>query len=204
MKLIFNQIDLLEFDTVIFDLDNTIYDERQYLFKAYEQIARFCKSNFNIGFEESYEFLTNSFIREGRKQLFNKFCDKFNLELDKIGEFLGILRSVELDAKLLPFDYFIPLCRKLFYHNIQVAIITNGNPEQQINKMKQIEFNGLINSSHLIFANDTNPKPAIDSFLQLKDKIQINKALYIGDSTVDYYFALNCEIPFLNVVNLMS
>jgi putative hydrolase of the HAD superfamily len=190
---------LFEFDAVLFDLDNTIYDERQYLYKAYEEIGVFCAANFNLQKQDVYLFLINHFEKIGRSRLFNSLSEEFKIPEHIIIQLLEILRTVNFNEKIQTFPYFLPLVRSLFSSGVKLGIITNGNVIQQMNKVKSIDFKGLIEKFQIIYANDFSPKPSPISYWKMKELINFKNCVYIGDSVVDEKFAKTVGIPFLNV-----
>ena len=54
---------------LIFDLDDTIYLETQFLFRVYKEIAN---TAINVNPNVIYNFLKKTFTQDGRKNLFNK------------------------------------------------------------------------------------------------------------------------------------
>jgi hypothetical protein len=71
-----------QYNSVIFDLDDTIYPEIEYLKKAYRFIAQSvikAESRLNSTEDEIFSFLIYTFTNEGRDKLFQKMIDKFNI-----------------------------------------------------------------------------------------------------------------------------
>jgi putative hydrolase of the HAD superfamily len=192
-------MNLFEFDAVLFDLDNTIYDEKQYLYKAYEEIAVFCAAKFDIQRQDVYSFLIKEYEVIGRSRLFNSVCEEFKLPEYIIFQLLEILRTVHINEKIQTFPYFLPLARSLFSSGVKLGIITNGNVIQQMNKVQSIDFKGLIENFEIVYANNFSPKPFPLAYEKMKEMITFNSCVYIGDSDVDEQFALNAGISFLNV-----
>ena len=62
---------------LIFDLDNTIYLETDFLFRVYNEIS---KTSLNTNPKIVYEFLKKTFLNEGRNNLFNKLENLFPTE----------------------------------------------------------------------------------------------------------------------------
>jgi len=190
---------LFEFDAVLFDLDNTIYDEKQYLYKAYEEISVFCAAEFDVQRQDVYSFLIKHFEVIGRSRLFNSLCEEFKFPEYIIIQLLEILRTVHFNEKIETFPYFLPLARSLFSSGVELGIITNGNVIQQMNKVQSIDFKGLIEKFEIIYANNFSPKPSPLSYEKMKEVITFKSCVYIGDSDVDEEFAKAADIPFLNV-----
>ena len=71
---------LNKYENFIFDLDNTLYDETEYLFRAYQNIAGKLSGKNAKKKAEYFKFLKNTFLKEGRQNLFDKFLINFGLQ----------------------------------------------------------------------------------------------------------------------------
>ena len=185
--------------TIIFDLDNTIYEEKLFLYKAYENI---CKKFYKSKWENSYKFLTEEFEYSQHKNIFSKLLDEFPLDglnLEKIIEFL---RLQSFKNELEPYDWFKKFLLKI-PEEYKIRIITNGNPSQQKNKFKSINFSNASNEFELICANETKPKPDKQSFYELKNFSDFISPIYVGDSISDEKFCSNLKIEFFSVSMLI-
>jgi HAD superfamily hydrolase (TIGR01549 family) len=79
-------------------------------------------------------------------------------------------------------------------------VITNGNPQQQKNKIKQINWQGLDSKIRFILANEFIPKPNPGSFKETNIKqTELSQTVYIGDSNTDEEFAANIGIAFIHI-----
>ena len=71
-----------KYNLVIFDLDNTLYEENNYLFKSYQAIATYLsKKDKNLSEGLLLSFLKEEFISSGRNNILNKLFE--NLKNDK-------------------------------------------------------------------------------------------------------------------------
>ena len=181
------------FKNYLLDLDNTLIDEKQYLFAAYHKIAL---DNFL-----DYNEIINLFNKEGTKNLFNKILYRNNLPIVHLDSFLTTLRTIVLPFKLEIYPEVNSVLSQLTSLNKRIVIVTNGNIEQQINKMNQIEWNGLDKQINFELANLIAPKPSIELFNYLEEKYNLNKkeTIIIGDSITDEEFATTSKICFQNV-----
>ena len=50
---------------ILFDLDNTLYDEREYIFGAFKDISDFLSERFPIRKEDCYRALLGEFEKKG-------------------------------------------------------------------------------------------------------------------------------------------
>ena len=121
---------------LIFDLDNTIYLETEFLFRVYNEIS---KTAVNINPKIVYEFLKKTFLKEGRNNLFNKLENSFPAESFSVEKSLSIMRNYQCDSCINILPWFKEFLSKMSNKFI-IKIITNGVPQQQINKINSINF----------------------------------------------------------------
>jgi phosphoglycolate phosphatase-like HAD superfamily hydrolase len=198
-------IDFKRYKYVIFDLDNTIYNETAYLFHAYEEIAKQIEKDFAVESSKLSHFLKITFEKSGRKDLFNLMISEFSLPDSCLSMCLSILRNIEVPDQLEIF----PVVLQFFYDSVdsskKLFVITNGNPDQQRNKIRQINWHGMDSNISFIFANETHPKPNPFSFqLTSIGKNELNTTVFIGDSLSDQQFAENIGIDFIYIHQLVQ
>ena len=75
---------------LIFDLDNTIIDEKHYLYPAYLDVAN---SYYQENRNEIYEFLVKTFESSGRENIYSKLTSKYGKKL-YLSDFLEKLRAM--------------------------------------------------------------------------------------------------------------
>ena len=180
---------------LIFDLDNTLINEKDYLYPAYYSIAL---KIYPSKKKEIFEFLKNEFEQKGRSFLYQKLKKKFKFNNFNLKQFKLILhenRSCQVINTYLWFKDFVQSLNS----PLNLFIITNGNITQQKNKLKLINFPKNILINQIIYANQFNKKPSPDSFIELKKYSKISNPIYIGDSEVDQKFAENSNIEYFDI-----
>lgn len=183
--------------TLIFDLDNTIYRETKFLFYAYKQISISLEKKYSVNSLDVFQYLSNTFKTAGREKILNKLQLKLGIKDDHFTDFcLNILRDTIVSPRIEPFQYFNDFINLTC--QMQVFIITNGNPNQQKNKIKSILWGSKVGILP-IYANEYSPKPDPASFYYLKEKYQLNNPAYVGDNEIDFTFAKNCKMGFIEV-----
>jgi HAD superfamily hydrolase (TIGR01549 family) len=187
------------------DRDNTVYTETDYLFESYRKIAQFAEKKYAVKRDDVLNFLKTTFIQSGRLQLFDKVLKTFDIPPSAITDFLDIMRTTEVAQLIEPLPEVMDLMTKLRNQGINLYIITNGNPTQQKNKVKHINWHGMVDNITFIYANEYMPKPDPTSFQQTKiQNHDLCKTLMIGDSESDFLFAKNVGIDFLNINQLIN
>jgi FMN phosphatase YigB (HAD superfamily) len=192
--------DISSFDYVLFDLDNTLINETDYLFEAYDIIALRNSSNYTDYKIKKY-FLIDYFNLNGRLNLFDEFILYFKLSIT-CKDCLEILRTVILKNGLKLKDDAQKILSLLTKYSISYSILTNGNIQQQKNKIDQIKWDLVIQPDEIIFANLYIPKPDHSAFLHWNRRMLYKKIIYIGDSNIDQEFSERAGISFFNINNL--
>lgn len=198
--------DLYRFKLFIFDLDNTIYKEEDYLFQGYNAIAQYlARDSGPISKRVLLNKLKSIYQLEGREKLFNKLIAEFNLDPKYVSECIDLLHSFSVDEPLK----IIPAVRNLLFSlrnmNKTVFILTNGNIIQQKNKVNNIQWGDLGGNFKFVFADELEPKPSpagVEYILRTSHSKKEDTIL-IGDSETDYMCALNSGIDYLNVREIL-
>lgn len=188
------------FKNIIFDFDNTLYDERQYLFPVFQSIATSYASNDCSAENELFNFLCLTFTLEGRENLYDKLIKRYNISSLSIDSMLEIQRNIELPVKLQLFPEAAYVIQSQLALNKNLFIATNGNKQQQLNKLSQLQW-GTINYSMIrpYFACDYKPKPSPDVILAIINDFQLapSETVFVGDAITDEDCARNAGICFI-------
>ncbi len=197
-------VNLLDYSTIIFDLDDTLYSEIEYLKFAFSQIAvNVSRLNKNLNEMELNKFLIENFISAGRINLYDKFVSKYNINNYGLEHYLKVLRNVNIKPNSIRIK---PLIEKFIKDNIsnyKFFIATNGNTEQQKNKIKSICIPHL-DSFTIIYCNTlgknkNKPSSAFIDKIVVEYNIIRENIIFIGDSYVDLHAANNGNIQYLNI-----
>lgn len=186
------------FSHYLFDLDNTLYRETDYLFPAFKEIAGIIASKTDRDAEEMARYLRVEFNQTGRKHLLNKMIEKFSITDTSITEMLHIMRTVNPGQIRMYADAYRTLIQ-LKNKNKKLAVITNGTVQQQKNKINHIEWGDLDGSIEFIFADETERKPSPASLnLYLKNHdLRNDQVVFIGDGVEDERAASSAKILFI-------
>lgn len=181
------------FDTLIFDLDNTIYDENIFLFDRYRAISDLVAGKDLKLSQASYDYLCRNFLAAGRTKLFDRYLENFDkTHTYSVDDLLFYLRLPP--QHMIPFDYFYNLMQTF---GGRFFLVTNGNPLQQRNKISALAIADVFDG--IIMANEVEKKPSKQALLPLLLTGQLGRVVYVGDTDVDHSFALNCKIPFIRI-----
>lgn len=193
--------DPFQYNHFIFDLDDTLYSEIDYLYVVYRQMAEEIHAQTGFDTETIAQALIGGFLENGRSQLLNKVLRQFELnEVEWLPRLLRIMRTGNVNNLKLR-----PLARKtlleLTQRGKQILVLTNGNVSQQKNKVEGLaELTQIVPASLIYYANEHKPKPSPAAFKQMTIDHGLDpyKSIMIGDSDVDEQFARNAGISFIN------
>ena len=190
-----------EFDYFLFDLDDTLYPEFEYLDEAYLNISKFLETKTHIKSNKIYDFLIFTFKDTGRELLFDKMFSHFKIDPNFINDVLTILRTFKPKKKIALYSNIYKKLADIINNSKQVFVVTNGNVIQQKNKVNNIDWNLLDKRMTFIYADEYRKKPSNLSFKYIKNEylIKNESSIMIGDSITDKEYAINSAIDFMFV-----
>lgn len=177
---------------IIFDLDNTVYDENTFLFKKYKKLSEFVFKKTGVKSDLILNYLVENFLKNGRNNLFDGMIDHFSVKkVLSVDVVLNEFRGSEI-GDLNFYSFFMDFLK----NEKNIYIITNGNYLQQEQKRSLLRFSEFPCNLIFLCAENYEPKPSRASFDWLSSKHNLQSPLYIGDSDIDAKFSSNCGIPF--------
>ncbi len=184
----------------IFELDNVLYPEKDYLFQVYYLFAAMLEYIELTDAKTATDLMVNTYVEKGNDEVFNALKEIFNID-EKYRQNLGNLQvTAKLPLKLLLYKNMLGLMQEIVVDRKKLFIVTNGNPQQQLNKIKQTEWHGLEKYMVCYFADEYKAKPEPDVLHQLlKDhNLQRRDVVMIGNSEADVLCAQACGIDYIN------
>ena len=159
-------------DAVIFDLDDTLYSEKEYVRSGYRRIAE------HFGQPELADQMWTVFERGG--QAIDEVLTANKLEAHK-AEALHIYRFQEPEIHLYPgVMEMIDRIRS----TRKIGIITDGRPEGQRAKLRalRIQVDEIIVTDELGGVEFRKPNEAAFRWMQQRMSVPFEKMVYIGDN----------------------
>ena len=190
------QIHAIEARAIIFDMDDTMYEEIHFV----KSFAKALASQFapELGVTRADKlgiFYLENWNTGDRRGLFEKTIDEFGLATDPI-HFLELMRTVKVPNGLPLKNWARQILKTC---DVPVAVLTNGDPGIQRNKFHQLEPSFLLESANLVCAKELEPKPSKLGAERIISAwgLAPSGVLLIGDSQVDKECALAAGCQFL-------
>lgn len=182
--------------TVIFDVDDTLYDQLQPFRHAVQQIIPESFQHHEIIdlYKKSRAYSDAVFEQHMCGEItaldlqiyrIQKACDDFSISLtrEQAIAFQQCYLSEQQHIKLFPeMEYLLD---QLNQAEITLAVLTNGEYHHQMMKLAQLNITNWISESHLFISGQIGySKPNIQAFQYVEDRMNLGKGqtLYIGDS----------------------
>jgi putative hydrolase of the HAD superfamily len=168
---------------VIFDLDDTLYEEIQFVKSGFSSVSVYMNKNYGIDKEKFYNLLIKILEEHGRGKIFDnalKQMDLYNKDLVK--SLVDIYRSHEPDIKLHDDIQEILSDLKKEY---KLGLITDGDSKVQRNKVRALNIGKYFD--FMVFSDDygiEKRKPHLLPYKQALKQLSIHgrEAIYIGDN----------------------
>lgn len=164
--------------SVIFDLDNTLYDENLYFLKVFEKFSQIHNLDFKL-----FENIFDDKFRLNSKDIFTDILENIGFySKENQNELFEIYKTINCDLKLYKEAY--DLIDYLDSKNINIAILTNGVIGAQRNKVRILNIEKFTNK--IVYAREFGKefeKPHAKPYIQTLKLLNVKKedVLFIGD-----------------------
>ncbi len=169
---------------ILFDLDDTLYEEKQFVKSGFKEVTKFINNKFNIDEKIFYKISTDVFNEGIRGNIFDIVLGRFNINFDDntISSMVKIYREHNPKIKLDKDIRSLLIKLRGIY---SLGIITDGYYEVQKKKVQVLKLEELFDS--IIYTDRYGRefwKPNLFGYeLALKDlQISPEETVYIGDN----------------------
>lgn len=168
----------------VFDLDDTLYKEVDYLKSAFREISLFIEANY--GMSEVYDRLL-LFWQKG-ENAFENIINEGHLPL----QIVDLLKMYWVHRPQISLD---PQTRQLLdklHQDCVLGIITDGRSLTQRNKMEALGLFSYIDCQDLLISEETGrSKPSPEPFILFMENYPDSDYYYIGDNPMKDFVAPN-------------
>ena len=170
---------------ILFDLDDTLYDEKQFVKSGFIKVTEFIEDKFKINKKDFYKILIDIFNNGSRGNIFNLALEKVNIIFDEniISSMVKIYREHNPKIRLAEDIKSLIIKLKEIY---SLGIVTDGYFEVQKKKIQALKLEELFDS--IIYTDKYGReywKPNISGYklvLEELGDILPEETVYIGDN----------------------
>lgn len=194
-----------KYDAFIFELDDVLYPQKDYLLQVYYLFAQFIEYSEQLDATDVVHFMKAYHEENGIAGIFEATSKHFRIPQKYENNFAMLLTGARLPLKLLLFDIALKLLQDITIERKKIILFTSGNPQQQLNKIRQTEWHGLEKYLTVYFDEEIGKKPAEEGidFIVKDQNISKTAILLVGKSESDKTCAENADIDFLNIDKLL-
>lgn len=163
---------------IVFDLDDTLFKERDFLISAYRHIADILAYQ-NASSEEIFQFMYDAYVHN--KDVFFEVLKKIKTEITKedlLSEYRCHYPYIKMDSKTEElFEY-------LKEKGVEIGLLTDGRSITQRNKIRALGlFNYIKNSNIIISEEFGSEKPSPLNYKYFESQYpSITNFVYVGDN----------------------
>ena len=182
--------------TIVFDLDDTLYPERQYALSGFAAVADWADGSLGIPSEQGYAELEAYFNDGVRGDTFNRWLEAHDLKPDRwIPDMVTIYRDHTPSLQPYPETRAV---LKILGSEYRLGLITQGHKPGQQRKLEALDLTGAFEAVVIMGEEDRQDwKPSKVPFERLLAEMDIqgDQAAYIGDNPLkDFVGARQLEM----------
>ena len=194
-----------ENDAFIFELDNVLYPGKDYLLQVYYLFAQFMEYTEQLDGAAITLFMRDVYEREGEVAIFFKTATHFNIDEKYKVNFDLLHQNARLPLKLLLFAPVLDFLQQLIAAGKQLFLLTGGDPVQQLNKIRQVEWNGIGEHLILYFTDEIakgSVPDAVDIILN-RHSLTAAKVAFVANSNEEQKKAFSNMLNFVDIDKLL-
>jgi len=130
-------------EAFVFELDDVLYPAKDYWLQVYYLFAQFIEYGEQIPGDGIIRFMQETYLSEGMEGIFEKTAAQFNLPEKYKVNFDLLQQNARLPLKLLLFAPVLEFMQQVKSVGKPIFLVAEGNPAEDLNKIRQIEWNGL-------------------------------------------------------------
>ena len=178
---------------VLFDLDNTLYPEMEFVKSGFRTVARYLSSRYDFNEDSLFTQMLDILQRNGRGKVFDTLL--YNLSLyqgERVRLLVHLYRSHHPTIHL--YEDTMPTLEHLRRRGIRLGVVTDGMASTQKNKIAAL---GLENIFDAIVCTDELGKefwkPSIVPYKVALDLLEVSpsEAAYVGNDPVKDFVGAN-------------
>ena len=192
-----------DYEVIIFDLDNTIFNSVTYEDKVFKIISGYLYNRIKVKKKKIFTFLKS---KRKKEVLTNSSLNIFNLLIKNNKnhirykkECIKIFQNYKLNKINLKKTLYSEL-KMLKKKNKEMYLVTNGNYNRQLNKIKSLKISKFFCMIYIL-EKKSEQKPSLSGVKKLKKIIKNKKCIMVGDSKIDKKFALKLSVDYKRFIN---
>lgn len=174
---------MIRWQAIVFDLDDTLYPERQYVHSGLQAVADWAQQALGFPSRQTYAELVRLFDGGSRTEAFDRWLLGHGLERAVwVPAMVAAYRRHE--PRIAPFDDVVPLLERLRGHCL-LGLVTDGNFEVQRRKLAALSLESFFQAivySDLLGREHWKPSPRPFREVAQLLSVPAAQAVYVADN----------------------
>jgi putative hydrolase of the HAD superfamily len=180
--------------TLVFDLDDTLYPEMEFVLGGFQRVAEWLADSFSLDKKKLQASMVATLGAEGRSQIFDKILRSNGVySASALRTCIALYRAHEPNISL---NASVVETLKWAQLEFPLFLVTDGNKLVQARKVRALElekfFQGIFITHRYGLAS---AKPSLRCFEKIIDTTMAdwNELMYVGDNPIKDFVALNAQ-----------
>ena len=175
---------------LVFDLDDTLYDERTYVRSGFRAVARWLNTIFGWKKDTTYDFMTEVLETEGRGRVFDRLLEQQgSLTKTLVQDCLRVYRHHRPKIQLWPDAraFLKQYCGDALY------LVTDGHKVVQAQKVHALGINGRFRKvylTHRYSIRSAKPSTRCFELIRARENCDWKEMIHIGDNPAKDFVGL--------------
>ncbi|WP_432712240.1 haloacid dehalogenase [Pedobacter sp.] len=188
-------------DVFVFDFEGVLYPEKDFLLQIYYLFGQFVEYSEQLDAAAILKYMQQVYLEEGHEGIFEKTAGHFGIDEKYKLNFDLLQRNVRLPLKLLIYDHCLAFLKAIVAAQKPVFLLVSGNPEAQLNKIRQVEWLGLEQYLTVYFTEEIETATGDHGMSYLIENHQLKgkKVLLAGHQDLNVEVVKEANITFFAV-----
>jgi putative hydrolase of the HAD superfamily len=165
---------------IIFDLDDTLYNEMDYVQSGFFATAKFIEDNYDFSTSESMDYMNQTLHKEGRGKIFDRLLENYGIYSKTLVE--NCVRTYRYHVpSISPYPIALELLETL---EEPLYVVTDGHAIVQQNKIDALGIEKYFKKVFITYRyGEIHAKPATYCFQKIKEleNCEWSEMVYVGD-----------------------
>lgn len=177
---------------LIFDLDDTLYDEISYVESGLHAVANFGEKKFGWDSKKSFTFMKSHLIQHGRGAIFDEWL---RMHGRHSSTFVALCVKVyrHHSPKISLFPSALKILEK-YHEKLPIYLVTDGHKIVQKNKIEALNIKPFLKRAFITHCFGVKKsKPSLHCFeiIRRTESCQWSDMIYVGDNPAKDFVSLN-------------
>lgn len=167
---------------IVFDLDDTLYDELSYVKSGFHEVASFIAKKYNVAEVETNKWMWSRLQTHGRGSIFDDVLRHYGIYTKKVAkECLSVYRTHKPNISLP--DNTLKFLKSI--SSYPLYIVTDGNKIVQHNKLEALGLYPIMKHcyvTHRYGKKNAKPSPYCFTHIMRQEKVESQDIVYVGDN----------------------